>query len=203
MSASYWKMVGESIAKGLGEKTIRRLGTGGKVLGRTGAVLGIGFLVYELYKNYKENIENEPAYQEMMILQAELEKWVSVISCIGGEPAEEKGLFSTMMGAFGDKADRQADRVGDSVDNEIDRETDEAVDKQIGKAFKTAEAAGATRVVDDLRDPAPLLELLDPQRFTRGVQVKDTAQLTPEAKRAISRAPSGIAARSRSARRST
>ena len=49
MSASYWKMVGENIAKGLGEKTIRRLGTGGKVLGRTGAVLGIGFLVYELY----------------------------------------------------------------------------------------------------------------------------------------------------------
>jgi len=90
MSASYWKMVGESIAKGLGEKTIRRLGTGGKVLGRTGAVVGIGFLAYELYKNYKENIENEPAYQEMMILQAELEKWISAISCIGSEPAEEK-----------------------------------------------------------------------------------------------------------------
>jgi hypothetical protein len=89
MSASYWKMIGENIAKGLGEKTIRRLGTGGKVLGRTGAVLGIGFLVYELYKNYKENIENEPAYQEMMILQAELEKWVSAISCIGRDPLEE------------------------------------------------------------------------------------------------------------------
>ena len=90
MSASYWKMVGENIAKGLGEKTIRRLGTSGKVLGRTGAVVGIGFLAYELYKNYKENIENEPAYQEMMILQAELEKWISAISCIGREPAEEK-----------------------------------------------------------------------------------------------------------------
>jgi len=90
MTAAYWKMVGESIAKGLGEKTIRRLGTGGKVLGRTGAVVGIGFLAYELYKNYKENIENEPAYQEMMILQAELEKWISAISCIGREPAEEK-----------------------------------------------------------------------------------------------------------------
>ncbi len=90
MSASYWKMVGENIARGLGEKTIRRLGTSGKVLGRTGAVVGIGFLVYELYKNYKENIENEPAYQEMMILQAELEKWISVISCIGSEATVEK-----------------------------------------------------------------------------------------------------------------
>ena len=67
MATAYWKMVGENIAKGLGQKTIRRLGTGGKVLGRTGAVVGIGFLVFDLYKNYKENIENEPAYQEMMI----------------------------------------------------------------------------------------------------------------------------------------
>jgi hypothetical protein len=50
MSASYWKMVGENIAKGLGEKNIRSLGTVGKVLGRTGAVVSIGFLVYELYK---------------------------------------------------------------------------------------------------------------------------------------------------------
>jgi len=90
MSASYWKMVGENIAKGLGEKTIRRLGTSGKVLGRAGTVVGIGFLVFELYKNYKENIENEPAYREMMILQAELEKWISAISCIGREPAVEK-----------------------------------------------------------------------------------------------------------------
>ena len=94
MSASYWKMVGENIAKGLGEKTIRRLGTGGKVLGRTGAVVGIGFMAYELYKSYKDNIENEPAYQEMMILQAELEKWTSAISCIGSEPAEEKEFGS-------------------------------------------------------------------------------------------------------------
>jgi len=89
MSASYWKIVGENIAKGLGEKTIRRLGIGGKVLGRTGAVVGIGFLVYELYKNYKANIENEPAYQEMTILQAELEKWTSAISCIGRDPSAE------------------------------------------------------------------------------------------------------------------
>jgi hypothetical protein len=94
MTAFYWKMVGENIAKGLGEKTIRRLGTGGKVLGRTGAAVGIGFLVYELYKNYKENIENEPAYQEMMILQTELEKWISAISCIGKDPLEESGYGS-------------------------------------------------------------------------------------------------------------
>jgi hypothetical protein len=94
MSASYWKIVGENIAKGLGEKTIRRLGIGGKVLGRTGAVVGIGFLVYELYKNYKENIENEPAYQEMTILQAELEKWTSAISCIGRDPSAESDYGS-------------------------------------------------------------------------------------------------------------
>ena len=94
MSASYWKMVGENIAKGLGEKTIRRLGTSGKLLGRTGAVVGIGFMAYELYKSYKDNIENEPAYQEMMILQAELERWTSAISCIGSEPAEEKEFGS-------------------------------------------------------------------------------------------------------------
>ena len=90
MTASYWKIVGENFTKGVGEKTIRRIGRGGKILGRTGAVAGIGFIVYELYKNYKENIENEPAYQKMMILQAELEKWTSAISCIGREPTEEK-----------------------------------------------------------------------------------------------------------------
>jgi len=90
MSASYWKMVGENIAKGLGDKAIRRIGSGGKVLGRAGTVVGIGFLVYELYKNYKENIENEPAYQEMMVLQAELEKWTSAISCIGRDGGAEK-----------------------------------------------------------------------------------------------------------------
>ncbi len=94
MSTSYWKMVGENIAKGLGEKTIRRLGTSGKVLGRAGAVVGIGFMAYELYKSYKDNIENEPAYREMMILQAELEKWTSAISCIGSEPVEEKEFGS-------------------------------------------------------------------------------------------------------------
>jgi hypothetical protein len=90
MGVAYWKMVGESIAKGLGEKTIRRLSTGGKFLGRTGAVVGIGFLAYELFKNYKENIENEPAYKEMIILQAEMEMWTSAISCIGRQPLEEK-----------------------------------------------------------------------------------------------------------------
>jgi hypothetical protein len=90
MSVSYWKMMGESIAKGLGEKTIRRLGAGGKLLGRTGAVVGIGFLAYELFKNYKINIENEPAYKEMLILQAEMENWTSAISCLGREPLAEK-----------------------------------------------------------------------------------------------------------------
>jgi uncharacterized membrane protein YebE (DUF533 family) len=57
MSASYWKKVGENIARGLGEKTIRRVGISGKFIGRAGAVVGIGFLAYELLKHYKENIE--------------------------------------------------------------------------------------------------------------------------------------------------
>ena len=90
MSASYWKMIGENIAKGMGQKTIQRFSSGGKLLGRTGAVLGIGFLVYELFKNYKENIENEPAYKEMMTLQEEMKKWTSAISSIGREPVEKK-----------------------------------------------------------------------------------------------------------------
>ena len=91
---SYWKTAGETVAKGLGEKTIQRLGVGGKLLGRTGAVLGIGFLAYELFKHYKENIEKEPAYKEMLILQREMEKWTSAISCLGREPFEAKDFGS-------------------------------------------------------------------------------------------------------------
>lgn len=95
MSSSNLKIFGESIAKGLGQKTLRRLGAGGKVLGRTGALVGIGFLGYELYRNYRDNIENEPAYREMVILQMELDKWNAAISCIGQEPhpAGEFGSF--------------------------------------------------------------------------------------------------------------
>lgn len=85
MSGTYWKFIGEKIAHGVGAKTIQRLGTGGKLLGRTGAVVGIGFLAYEFIKSYKDNIENEPAYQEMTILQIELEKWTSAISCLGSD----------------------------------------------------------------------------------------------------------------------
>ena len=43
-----------------------------------------------MLKNYKDNIENEPAYKEMMILQAELEKWTSAVSCIGRKTPKEK-----------------------------------------------------------------------------------------------------------------
>lgn len=85
MSAGYWKMVGENVAKGMGEKAARRLGTSAKFLGRAGAVVGIGFLAYELFKSYKDNIEKEPAFQEMMILQGEMDKWTSTISCLGRE----------------------------------------------------------------------------------------------------------------------
>ena len=98
MNAPYWKTVGENIARGLGEKTIRRLGIGGKFVGRAGAVVGIGFLAYELFKNYKENIEAEPAYQEMRILQDELEKWTSAVSCLGREPFNDKEYGSLEEG---------------------------------------------------------------------------------------------------------
>jgi len=94
MAASNLKNFGENVAKGLGEKTLRRLGAGSKVLGRTGTLVGIGFLAYELYRNYRENIENEPAYREMVALQAELDKWTSAISCIGREPFQEKEFGS-------------------------------------------------------------------------------------------------------------
>lgn len=98
MGAPYWKTVGENIARGLGEKTIRRLGIGGKFIGRAGAVVGVGFLAYELLKNYKENIEAEPAYQEMRILQEELGKWTSAISSLGRDTFLEKEYGSTEEG---------------------------------------------------------------------------------------------------------
>ena len=94
MPGAYWKMVADNIAKGLGPKTVTRLGAGGKMLARTGALVGAGFMAYELLKSYKDNIENEPAFQEMTILQQELEKWGSAISCIGREPYEEKEFGS-------------------------------------------------------------------------------------------------------------
>ena len=78
-------MVGENITRGLGKKAARRIGTGARILRRGGAAVGIGFLAYELFKSYKENIEKEPAYREMMILQSEMTKWTSAISCLGRE----------------------------------------------------------------------------------------------------------------------
>ena len=98
MSTTYWKFVGEKIAGGVGTRTIRKLGTGTKLLGRAGAVVGIGFLAYEFIKSYKENIENEPAYQEMIILQAELEKWTSAISCLGSEYSKDRRWGSVEEG---------------------------------------------------------------------------------------------------------
>ena len=90
MAGAYWKMVAENISKGLGAKTVGRLGVSGRVLARTGAVVGAGVMAYELLKNYKENIENEPAYQEMVLMHQELIKWGSAISCIGRQPYEDK-----------------------------------------------------------------------------------------------------------------
>ena len=82
MAATYWKMVAENIAKGLGPKTIGKLGTSGRFFARAGGVIGVGFMAYELFKSYKDNIESVPAYNEMVILQQELEKWGSAGSCI-------------------------------------------------------------------------------------------------------------------------
>jgi len=98
MSVPYWKTVGANIARGLGGKTIRRLGVGGKFIGRAGAVVGVGFLAYELLKNYKENVEAEPAYQEMRILQDELGKWTSAISSLGRDTFFEKEYGSAEEG---------------------------------------------------------------------------------------------------------
>ena len=89
MPATYWKMVAENIAKGLGPKTIGKLGTSGRFLARTGGVIGVGFMAYELFKSYKDNIESEPAFQEMLILEQELEKWGSAVSSIGRKPFED------------------------------------------------------------------------------------------------------------------
>jgi len=90
MSVAYWKMVAENVAKGLGPKTLQRLGAGGRILGRAGVLASIGFMAYELLKSYKDNIEGEAAYQEMVILQTELEKWGSAISSLGRTPYEDK-----------------------------------------------------------------------------------------------------------------
>ena len=60
MTISYWKMVAENIATGLGPKTVSRLGAGGRILARTGAVVGVGFLANELFKSYKNYMEKEP-----------------------------------------------------------------------------------------------------------------------------------------------
>ncbi len=89
MATTYWKMVADNIARGLGPKAIGKLGSSGKFLTRAGGVIGVGFLAYELFKSYKDNIESEPAYQEMVILQHELEKWGSAVSCIGRKPIAE------------------------------------------------------------------------------------------------------------------
>ena len=90
MSAAYWKMVGDNVSRGLGRNTVRRLGTGGRALGRAGAALGMGFLLFELFRDYRHNIESEPAFQEMRIVQSELEKWSGAVSCIGRRPYEGK-----------------------------------------------------------------------------------------------------------------
>ena len=115
MSASYWRTAGMSVATGLGEKAIRRLGVGGKLLGRTGTVLGIGFLLYELFSNYKDNIAKEPAYREMMALRREMEKWTSAISCLGRDPFEAREYGSLDGGGAINALYRKKGLMGSSV----------------------------------------------------------------------------------------
>jgi len=86
MAKNFWKIAAEKIAKGLGSKTIGELGASGRFFARAGGVMGVGLMAFELFKSYKDNIENEPAYKEMVILQHEFEKWGSAVSCIGREP---------------------------------------------------------------------------------------------------------------------
>jgi hypothetical protein len=137
MSVSYWKIVGDNIAQGLGKKTIRRLSTGGKFLGRAGAVAGIGFLAYELFKNYKQNIENEPAYKEMVILQAEMQKWGSAISCIGREPLEEKEYGSFNEGGAINALYKKRVFGGQGVRAADPKEADTLIGRAIDYILKT------------------------------------------------------------------
>ncbi len=90
MAKNFWKNAAEKIAKGLGPKTIGELGASGRFFARAGGVIGIGFMAFELFKSYKDNIENEPAYKEMVILQHEFEKWGSAVSCIGRKPFRDE-----------------------------------------------------------------------------------------------------------------
>lgn len=51
------------------------------------------------------------------------------------EQPKKKGLFGSVMGAIGEKVNRQSDRIGGSAEQEIDQETDEKVDSALDKAF--------------------------------------------------------------------
>ncbi len=125
MTISYWTMVAENIAKGLGPKTVSRLGAGGRILTRTGAVVGVGFLAYELFKSYKDNIEKEPAFKEMTILQQEMEKWGSAISCIGRTPYDDQPYGSLDEGGAINSLSRKK-MLG--TDGEKPADPDEAVE---------------------------------------------------------------------------
>jgi len=125
MTIAYWKMVADNIAKGLGPKAVSRLGTGGRILTRTGAVVGVGFLAFELFKSYKDNIEKEPAFKEMTILQQEMEKWGSAISCIGRTPYDDQPYGSLDEGGAINSLSRKK-MLG--TDNEKPADPDEAVE---------------------------------------------------------------------------
>jgi hypothetical protein len=152
MAATYWKMVADQISKGLGPKAIGRLGSGTRFLARAGGVIGVGFLAYELFKSYKDNIESEPAYQEMLILQQELEKWGSAVSSIGRKPfggeefgdLEEGGAINALQkkilldGKETKPADPQeAARLMESAIGYI-RETENVLDDDDFEAKKSA-----------------------------------------------------------------
>lgn len=87
----YWRTLGELVKK-VGSKTL------GRVAGRTIAIGALALGTYEFFSTLNKNMKNEPAFQEMTKYKSELEKWSSVISCIGREPYVERALGSINEG---------------------------------------------------------------------------------------------------------
>ena len=137
MAGPYWKMVAQNIANGLGPKALGKLGAGGKLLGRASGLVGVGFMAFELFKSYKDNIEHEPAYQEMVILQHELEMWGSAISCLGRKVFVQ-GRYGELNEGGAINALTEKQMVGGSSTKPADREAAATlIDRSIGYIRQT------------------------------------------------------------------
>jgi hypothetical protein len=160
MTATYWKMVAENIPKGLGPRTIGKLGTSGRFLARTGGVIGVGFMAYELFKSYKDNIENEPAYKEMVILQLELEKWGSAVSSLGRKPfeGEEYGDLDEggAINALHKKVLMEAEKVKPADPQEADKLIERAI-SYIKETENVLEDNDFNEKISDLSDRLEVL----------------------------------------------